>query len=210
MRSREPEAAFRAPVAYRGLDSAPHLGLAANPVRHKTIQPTFTTPLQQQTTFISNKAFLVGILTLISSTRLPSVATPTPAGTLLLSVSPFYLACFAILSATMDFSQAKLTAEQMKEWDEDKLLTWIQQELSRPLKDDTIKKFKDAEISGRAFLKLANSEDFFNQKFGLSIGLSLELASLASEAVVMVQKGKEQDTSAGKSTDHSPLLFSSH
>jgi hypothetical protein len=110
----------------------------------------------------------------------------------------------------MDSSQAKLTAEQMKEWDEDKLLTWIQQELSRPLKDDTIKKFRDAEISGRTFLKLANNEDFFNQKLGLSIGLSLDLASLASEAVVMVQKGKEQDTSAGKSTDHSPLLFSSY
>ena len=70
----------------------------------------------------------------------------------------------------MDSSQAKLKAEQMKEWDEDKLLTWIKQELPKPLKDDTIKKFKDAEISGRAFLKLANNEEFFNQRFGLTTG----------------------------------------
>jgi hypothetical protein len=107
----------------------------------------------------------------------------------------------------MASSQAKLSAKQMKEWDEDKLLTWIQQELPRPLKDDTIQKFKDAEILGRAFLMLANNDEFFNQTFGLSLGLSLVLAGLAREALVMVQKGEEQDTSAGKSTDHAPLLF---
>jgi hypothetical protein len=83
----------------------------------------------------------------------------------------------------MDSNQAKLTAEQIKSWDVDKLLDWIQHKLPNQLKDDTIKKLKKAGISGRAFLKLADKMEFFNEKLNLSIGLSLALADLASEIV---------------------------
>ena len=49
--------------------------------------------------------------------------------------------------------------------------------------------------------------EFFRKECHLPIGVSLELADLAAK---MAQKGKEQDTSTGKSTDHVPLLFSLH
>ena len=61
----------------------------------------------------------------------------------------------------------------------------------------------------------AGNVEFFENKCNLPIGPSLELADLAieitgRETTGMVQKGKEQDTSTGKSTDHAPLLFSLH
>ena len=74
-------------------------------------------------------------------------------------------------------SHTKPTIEEIKKWDEDELLEWIQQKEPKLLKE--------------------------------------RLADLASEiaggkTAGMVQKGKEQDTSTGKSTDHTPLLFSLH
>jgi len=128
----------------------------------------------------------------------------------------------AVLSTAMDTSQAKPTAEQVKEWNEDKLLDWINKKLPKPLKDDTIKKFKKAEISGRAFLTLAGNVEFFKNEFNLPIGPSLALADLAREAAGTVphlekdvasmleglaslkrqleeeKKGSDEDASTGK------------
>ena len=57
---------------------------------------------------------------------------------------------------------------------------------------------------------LAGDVHFFKNVCNLSSGPSLLLADLARETAALVQKGKEQDTSTGKSTDHAPLLFSLH
>ena len=40
------------------------------------------------------------------------------------------------------------TVQVIRSWDEAKLLEWIQQKLSRPLKPDNEEKFLNAEISG--------------------------------------------------------------
>ena len=107
-------------------------------------------------------------------------------------------------------SYTELTIEQIKELNVDKLLEWIQNKRSNVLEDDDLKKLKTARISGRAFLMQAGNVEFFENKCNLPIGPSLELADLAREmaggkTAGMVQKGKEQDTSTGKSTNHAPL-----
>ena len=81
----------------------------------------------------------------------------------------------------MDTSQVKPTAEQVKKWDEEKLLDWINKTLPNPLSDDTAKKFKEMGISGRAFLTLADKADDFENKLKLNFGLSRALADLAQE-----------------------------
>ena len=81
----------------------------------------------------------------------------------------------------MDFSQENPTTEQVKEWDADKLFQWIQQYRPNLLKGDKIDKFKEAEISGLAFLMLADNVGFFKNDCNLPAGPSLELARLARE-----------------------------
>jgi hypothetical protein len=95
------------------------------------------------------------------------------------------------------------------------LLEWIQQKEPKPLKGDNLEKFKATSIDGVIFLKHAGDKTYFHEECNLPIGTSERLADLASEiaggeTAGMVQKGKEQDTSTGKSTDHAPLLFSLH
>jgi len=105
-------------------------------------------------------------------------------------------------------SQAEPTIEQIENWDADELLDWIQKNRPKVLKDnDKSEKFKREDISGDVFLNHAGDAEFFENKCKLPSGTSERLANLARE---MAQKGKEQDTSTGKSTDHAPLLFSLH
>jgi hypothetical protein len=112
-------------------------------------------------------------------------------------------------------SQAEPTIEVIKNWDADELLEWIQQNRPKLLKGDKLEKFKAEDISGDVLVDHAGDVKFFKNKCKLPIGTSERLADLASEiaggeTASMVQKGKEQDTSTGKSTDHTPLLFSLH
>ena len=108
-------------------------------------------------------------------------------------------------------NQAELTTYEMKEYNVDKLLNWIQQKRRNLLTSDDVKKLQKARISGRVFLMLAGNMEFFENKCNLPCGLSLELVELAREAereiaeketASIPQKGKEQGTSTGKSTDH--------
>ena len=97
---------------------------------------------------------------------------------------------------------SKPTAEQVKEWDANKLLNWIKEHRSRLLKVDQLKKFEEADIDGATFLKHAGDKKFFHEECKLPIGTSEMLTDLAIEIVGLVQKGK--------STEHAPLLFSLH
>ena len=154
------------------------------------------------------------------STRLPSAATPTPASYACLRrlfpmpasstcCARFYLRP-AVLSTAMDSfpqhnpkqaGQAKPTVEEIKEWDADELLEWIQQNEPKQLKGDALEKFKAACISGMVFLMKAGNVEFFENKCNLPIGPSEALAGLARNIA-----GKKQDTSIGKSTELAPFV----
>jgi hypothetical protein len=63
--------------------------------------------------------------------------------------------------------------------DANEALQWIQPKLS--LKPKDVKRFEEAEINGRVFLRHAGDLDFFT-KAGFSYGVSDDLAELAREA----------------------------
>jgi hypothetical protein len=112
-------------------------------------------------------------------------------------------------------SQAERTIEEIKNCDEDDLLKWIQKKHPKLLKGDDLEKLKGERVDGVVFLNHAGDEKYFHEQCNLASGTSERLANLAreiagGETAGMVQKGKEQDTSTGKSTDHAPLLFSLH
>jgi len=85
----------------------------------------------------------------------------------------------------MDSSVLKPTIEEVKDWDEVELLQWIQQKRSKLLEDDQLEKFKAADISGEAFLMLADDAEFIKKNINLSFGVSETLAKLAAEIVGM-------------------------
>jgi hypothetical protein len=72
------------------------------------------------------------------------------------------------------------TVQQMKSWNEDKLLWWIQQKRPNLLRDNNLEKFVAAEIVGEGFLWAAGDVDFF-MKVGLPVGISQILAILGHE-----------------------------
>ena len=72
--------------------------------------------------------------------------------------------------------------EEVKGWDNDDLLSWIQQSRPKLLRvGDNLEKFKAAQISGRAFLMQAGDMEFFKRECHLPAGPSVELAELARE-----------------------------
>jgi hypothetical protein len=72
--------------------------------------------------------------------------------------------------------------EEVKEWDKDELLKWIQQKRPKLLTDDDdVEKFKAAKIPGDVFLMLAGDVDSFERKCLLPFGPSRGLAELAKE-----------------------------
>jgi hypothetical protein len=75
------------------------------------------------------------------------------------------------------------TVQEMKAWDEEKVLRWIQQRDRNILKDNNLNNFKQAGIHGRAFL--AFSVDLF-KSCGLSLACSVALQDLVDE----VKEGK--------------------
>jgi hypothetical protein len=91
----------------------------------------------------------------------------------------------------MDTSQAKPTIEQIENWDKDKLLEWIQQELPGLLTGDDLEKFKAASIRGRVFVKYGCDTGFFKNECNLPVGISYELADLAREIAEGKTAGKK-------------------
>jgi len=75
------------------------------------------------------------------------------------------------------------TVQEMKAWDEEKVLRWIQQRDRNILKGDNLDNFNKADITGSAFL--LSSFEFF-KGCGLSRGASLVLNGLVNE----VKEGK--------------------
>jgi len=67
------------------------------------------------------------------------------------------------------------TIREIRTWEADKLLEWIQQRLSVPLRPTNSRKFLDAEIEGEAFLSHAGDRAFFISA-GLSFGIGEKLA----------------------------------
>ena len=74
------------------------------------------------------------------------------------------------------------TVQEIRSWDEDKLLEWIQQKLSRPLKPNDKEKLLNAEIDGEVFLGAAGNKEFFRWA-GFSFGASFKLSELAENIV---------------------------
>jgi len=73
------------------------------------------------------------------------------------------------------------TMEEVKEWDNDQLLNWIQEVRPKLLRGQNIENFKSAQISGNLFLDLAGDLQSFKNECHLPFGPSKELANLASE-----------------------------
>jgi hypothetical protein len=119
-------------------------------------------------------------------------------------------------SAAMDTKQtswAVPTIKEIENWDVNDLIEWIKKRHPKLLTEEDCKKLRTDRIDGALFLNHAGDMKYF-EECNLARGTSERLANLASEIVGretgMAQKGKEQDTGTGKSTDHAPLLFSLH
>jgi hypothetical protein len=90
-------------------------------------------------------------------------------------------------------SDTKPTIEEIKNWDEEDLLEWIQQKRPKLLKDDDIKKLKEARISGDVFVDHAGDVEFFENKCNLPIGISERLAKLARKIAGEGTAGKKNN-----------------
>jgi hypothetical protein len=73
------------------------------------------------------------------------------------------------------------TIQEVKDWDANELLQWIQKERPKLLTGRILDKFKEAYISGYAFLRHAGDEKFFRDNCQLPPGISDDLASLAED-----------------------------
>jgi len=105
-------------------------------------------------------------------------------------------------------SQAESTIDEIKGYDVGEPLKWFDKNRPKVLTGKPRDKFEEADINGVTFLKHVGDKKFFHEECKLPIETSEKLADIANEIAGVVQKGKEQDTSTGKSTDHVPLLFS--
>ena len=68
--------------------------------------------------------------------------------------------------------------QDIRGWDADELLPWIQQKLYIPLKPKDVERFSNAEIDGEVFLRHPGDRMFFVSA-GFSFGVSDKLADLA-------------------------------
>lgn len=132
--------------------------------------------------------------------------------------------------------QASYKEKATTEWNVDDLVGWIKEKLPHLLDDDEIEKLRTAEITGEVFLICAGDREFFKNDCKLPAGTAVMLANLSRELAkedskllsfmsctpcrqqannVTANKQQAEDVemsaaadSAGKSTDHAPLLFS--
>jgi hypothetical protein len=100
-------------------------------------------------------------------------------------------------------SQAEPTIEEIKEWNQDKLLEWIQGKRPGLLEDDNLETFKKAFVRGNVFVKYGCNMEFFKGGCNLPIGISESLAKLAREAAGEETAGMAQK---GKSADHAHYI----
>jgi len=75
----------------------------------------------------------------------------------------------------------KPTIEEIKKWNEDELVTQIQQMRPGLLRSTNLEIFKEAFIDGDVFVDHAGDVEFFEIKCKLPIGISERLAKLARE-----------------------------
>ena len=76
----------------------------------------------------------------------------------------------------------KPAVQELRSWNEAKLLEWIQQKLSVPLNPDNEEKFLKAEIDGEVFLNHGGDWEFF-MRVGFSYGVSDKLSELARNTI---------------------------
>jgi hypothetical protein len=69
--------------------------------------------------------------------------------------------------------------QDMKTWNKEKVLRWIQQRDPNILEEGNVDNFREQGFTGRAFL--ASNVEFFQQNCGLSPGVSLGLQDLVEE-----------------------------
>jgi hypothetical protein len=74
------------------------------------------------------------------------------------------------------------TIEDIRSWDKNKLLLWIQRKLSSPLELTDAEKFLNAGIDGTVFFGGADDKKFF-EGAGLSFGASFKLAELVEKTL---------------------------
>jgi len=87
-----------------------------------------------------------------------------------------------VMNGTSNVMGEHPTMEEVKEWDKDELLKWIQQKRPKLLTDDDdVEKFKAAKIPGDVFLTLAGDVKSFQKNCHLPFGPSKGLANLAEE-----------------------------
>ena len=67
------------------------------------------------------------------------------------------------------------------EWSVGELIDWIQQERRTPLSEDTRKKLREAEVTGKAFLSCDGDKNFFKDDCGIPAGTAVVLAKLSKE-----------------------------
>jgi hypothetical protein len=124
--------------------------------------------------------------------------------------------------------QASYKEKATTEWNVDDLVGWIKEMRPHLLNDDKIEKLRTAEITGEVFLDRDVDREFFQNKCKLSVGTAVVLANLSRELAkegskllsfmsCTPRRQQAEDVemsaaadSAGKSTDHAPLLFSLH
>jgi len=82
------------------------------------------------------------------------------------------------------------TISEIRTWEADMLLEWIQQRLSVPLKPADSRKFLDAEIEGEAFLN--GDRDFFIAA-GFPFGIGQKLADLAKKTISKKRPRSEEE-----------------
>jgi hypothetical protein len=71
------------------------------------------------------------------------------------------------------------TVQEIKTWDTENVLRWIQQRNRNILKGDNLEKFNKAYIIGSAFLDA--DVNFYHETYDLPAGVSLALKKLADE-----------------------------
>jgi len=102
-----------------------------------------------------------------------------------------------------DSKQASYKEKAISDWDLDDLVGWINEKRKNLLEDDEIEKLRKTGVKVATFLSTAAHDwHFFTDICGLLPGTAVVLVDLSRELKEMVQNGKEQDTSTGKSTDH--------
>jgi len=86
-------------------------------------------------------------------------------------------------------SQAEPTAEDINDWDNDKMFEWIKEKRGKVLNNDKLEKLKNAEITGEMFWTYAGDMHYFKNECNLPNSISVMLANLSGEFKERVTAG---------------------